>query len=315
MFTSRPADLQALHQLSLEIQSKQSPIYLGEKSLAAFSSLLMHPENTALLSITELANQLQISASTLTRLVKRLGFTGFADFQQLFKNTLSSHSFYSTQATKLIHPVIADPAVEVDPAVRVDLVHDNPSYQRLAQLATENIQNIQQFMQSLSCTQLVAAAQAIAHAKRVRIHGMRQYSALSQFLNYGLGLIRTDVAQLDNYSQGMAEGLAQLEAGDVLISASVFPYTRDVVSVSKQAVTAGLTLITLSDHSLSPLSKIAHHAFLIPCHSSFYSNSISAYFVFAEGLLNQVAWELGDDAIHALARREHFISALDIETN
>ena len=59
----------------------------------------------------------------------------------------------------------------------------------------------------------------------------------------------------------------------------------------------------------------SRHAFFVPHASSFYSNSMGAYVVFCEGLLNIVARQLGDSAMEALARRERLIGAMNIETD
>ena len=298
---NKPTNLTDLAQLAQAIRQQQVAIHLGEKSQKSLAYLIRHPENTALHSITVLAAELGVHASTLTRLVKRLGFEGFADFQRIFRHSLRQQNtdFYSRQASQQLRQWPAQP--------------NNHALQRLEQLAQENISNIQHGLAHLNMTDFIAAARCIAQAKRVRIYGLRQYSALAQFLSYGLGLIRNDVACLDNHHLGAAEALAQLESHDVLISASVNPYTQQVVQISQLAAQSGLTVISLSDTPLSPLATIADYAFAIPYHSSFFSNSISAYFVFAEGLLNQVAWELGDAALAAITRREQFITDLGIE--
>lgn len=307
MLVPRPHDLPSLEQLATQIRQRQVPIRLGEKTRAALTVLLSHPENTALLSITELAHQLDVNASTLTRLAKRLGFSGFAEFQRLFRDSVSppAPTFYSHQASRHLQQWGNNTSLS------------NPidtTQQRVAQLAAENISNIQHSITALSAPHLAAAAQAIATAKRVRIHGVRQYSALAQFMAYGLSLIRSDVARLDSCGLGLAEGLAQLEPKDILISASVSPYTQEVLAIQEQARQAQLTTISLTDHAGSPLAVNTDYAFLIPYRSSFFSNSISAYFVLAEVLLNQVAWELGTSALKAIHKREQLIAALNIES-
>ncbi|HLR29079.1 MAG TPA: MurR/RpiR family transcriptional regulator [Paenalcaligenes sp.] len=310
MVKSPPTTLEALHELFLHIQAQPDEFRLGEKSMASLHGLLTHPKDAAHGSITELAVQFDVSPATLTRLSRRLGFESFNQFQELFKNSLSTRQapFYSTQASRLLEP-------------RLHRLNANrstsPSHQasqRLEQLAHENINNIHGFMQQLNNKQFQLAAQAIAQAGQVRIHGKRQYSALAQFLCYGLTLIRPYVGLLEPNNLGLAEGLAQLQPDDVLITASVNPYTREVVQIGQQAAAQGVTLISLTDHTLSPLAESASFAFAIPVQSSFYSNSISAYFVFAEGLLNQVAWELGPQAIESIKNVETQIQNLKIET-
>ncbi len=111
----------------------------------------------------------------------------------------------------------------------------------------------------------------------------------------------------------MAEGLAQLQPGDVMVVTSVAPYTRSVAAAAAAAKQAGLSVIALTDTLASPLVPPADHVFLIAHESSFFSNSMGAYLVFCEGLLNLVATQLGKRSLQALERRERLITALDIE--
>ncbi len=307
MVDSPPNTLEALHQLFLHIKNQPTEYRLGEKTMASLSGLLTHPKDAAHGSITELAEQFDVSPATLTRLSRRLGFDSFSQFQELFKNSLSTHvtPFYSTQASRLLEPR-HEPQDPTPPC--------RQAHQRFEQLAYENINNIQEVLQQLDSEHYLQAARAVARAPQVRIHGKRQYSALAQFLCYGLTLIRPQVGLLEPSNLGVAEGLAKLSPGDVLITASVSPYTREVLHIGQQAAAQGITLITLTDHELSPLCEAASFSFIIPVQSSFYSNSISAYFVFAEGLLNQVAWELGPQAIESIKNIEMQIQNLNIET-
>ncbi len=307
MSSSPPDTLEALHSLYLDIQAQPDAYRFGEKSLTSLRGLLTHPKDAAHSSITELAEQLHVSPATLTRLSRRLGFESFNQFQELFKDSLSTPQtpFYSTQVTRLLEPSSDSTHKDTPP---------QQAYIHLKQLAEENIHNIHQFIQLLDKKAFQEAAHTIAQAQKIRIHGKRQYSALAQFLCYGLTLIRPQVSLLDPNHLGIAEGLAQLHPGDVLITASVSPYTREVVLINQQAAERGITLISLTDSPHSPLATTADYSFLISGQSSFYSNSISAYFVFAEGLLNQIALELGHKAIESIKKIEQQIQSLKIET-
>ena len=106
-----------------------------------------------------------------------------------------------------------------------------------------------------------------------------------------------------------------MQPGDVLVVTSVAPYTRSVAEAAAAAKQAGLAVIALTDTLASPLVPPADHTFLIPHDSSFFSNSMGAYVVFCEGLLNLVATRLGKRSLQALERRERWITALGIETS
>lgn len=154
-------------------------------------------------------------------------------------------------------------------------------------------------------------AALLATASRVRIHGMRQFNSLALFLAYGLGMLRADVAPLDAGRQGVADALAQLDTGDVLVVASCFPYTPSVLATAEIATRHGIEVIALTDSANSPLARVARHSFQVPNHSLFYSNSMCAFMLLAQGLLSEVASQLGEAGLTALKHREAMIAELN----
>lgn len=296
-----PRTVEQLRELVLSIGRGDAPISLGGKAHAVLAKLVERPDEVAFHTITELSDTFGVNPSTLTRLATRLGYEGFADFQSVFRDNISrsTRHFYTQQAHRLM-----DTAVPDEPTTEMGVV---------VKLAQESIQNVEGFLSQLVPADLAGASHLLARARRVRIHGLRQIHSLASFLTYGLGMVRADVSLLDGPGLGVAEGLAQLEPGDVLVVASVAPYTRSVAEVAHVAAQAGVEVIALTDTRASPLVPPARHAFFIPHDSSFISNSMGAYLVFCECLLNLVARELGDNALQALERREGFISQLNIE--
>ncbi|GGF50393.1 RpiR family transcriptional regulator [Aliidongia dinghuensis] len=295
----RPATLEELRALTVEIQRGETEISLGGKALDVLSRLVDTPEQTAVRTISELADALAINASTLTRLAKRLGYAGFSDFQDVFRQAIADDEryFYSRQAGRLI-------SVNQEAGEEIHI---------LERLAAESKANIDGFLSQLDGRSLNGAAALLANARRVRVYGVRQFHAFASFLTYGLAMLRTDVALLDAPRLGEAEGLAQLSPGDVLVVASCAPYTRNVAEVAAVAARKGIAVVAVTDTRSSPLVPPSGHAFLVPHASSFFSNSMGAYIVFCEGLLNLVARALGDRAIEALAERERLIGELQIE--
>ncbi|MBD9541358.1 MurR/RpiR family transcriptional regulator [Ensifer sp. ENS04] len=295
----RPDTVEDLRTLTLGIRRGEVDVSLGGKALEVLSRLVDTPEQAAVRTITELAEGLGVNPSTLTRLSKRLGFTGFSEFQAVFRKAIASDQtyFYSRQANRLI-------TAKQEAGEEIGIVE---------KLAAESKSNIDGFLAQLDADALRGAAELLAHSKRIRVHGVRQFHSFASFLVYGLGMLRSDVSLLDSTRLGEAERLAQLEAGDVVVVASCTPYTRNVADVAAAAGKLGMNVIAVTDTRSSPLTPWAKHTFLIPHFSSFFSNSMGAYIVFCEGLLNLVARELGDSAVAALAAREKLIGAMGVE--
>jgi DNA-binding MurR/RpiR family transcriptional regulator len=305
---SRPNSVEQLRALAILIGRGEAEVSLGSKAHTVLAKLVDRPEEVAVRTITELADALGVNASTLTRLATRLGYEGFVDFQTVFRDSLaqSHRHFYSQQAERLAAGVSAR-------ASAPRLGQAGPQTETVMHLARESLTNVEGFLSQLSEDDLGEAAKLLANAPRVRIFGLRQFHALASFMTYALGMIRPDVDLLDAAGLGVAEGLAQLQPGDVVLVTSVAPYTRSVAQVAAAASKAGLTVIAITDTRSSPLVPPSRYAFFIPHKSSFFSNSMGAYVVFCEGLMNLVATQLGKKALKALERREHFITSLNIE--
>jgi DNA-binding MurR/RpiR family transcriptional regulator len=295
-----PRAIGDLQELTVSINRETAGISLGSKALEVLSKLVGTPEQTAVRSITELAETLGVNASTLTRLSKKLGFAGFSDFQSVFRQAIAQDDryFYSRQAGRLL---------SINPGEEEEI-------HIFERLALETKANIDGTLTGLDAESLKDAARLLATARRIRIHGVRQFHAFASFFVYGLGMLRSDVALLDAARLGEAEAIAHLDAGDVLVVASCAPYTRSVAEIAEVAKRQGIDILAITDTRSSPLVPPSRQAFFIPHASSFFSNSMGPYIVFCEGLLNLVAHELGDAAIKALARRESLISIMRIET-
>jgi len=289
-----------LRELALHIGRDGAGVSLGVKATGVLAKLVDMPEQSAVRSISELADALDVNASTLTRLAKRLGFGGFSEFQRVFRDAVANNSrdFYSRQIGRLL-------ATDAEPQEETAIFN---------QLAHETAANMQGFISQLEPDTLQRAARSLAKAKRVRFLVVRQFHALASFLTYGLGMLRSDVALLNAPQLGIAEAIAQLQAGDVVVVASCAPYTRSVADIGEIAARHGLEVIAITDTRSSPLTASATHAFFVPHASSFFSNSMGAYIVFCEGLLNLAAKELGAEAAQALAKRERMIADMKIES-
>lgn len=293
-----PTTVQGLRELVVRISRGEAGVTLGTKALNVIGRLVERPEETAIRSITELSATLGVNASTLSRLARNLGYASFAAFQDVFRDSVANphQHFYSGQGHRLIHSPSEDDYVGT-----------------VRHLCADTVRNIDNMVAQLASSDLHAAAELLARAKRVRVFGVRQIHAVATVLCYGLSLVRPDVSLLDSPGLGIAESLAHLAGDDALVVISVSPYSRRVVEVSRVAARAGIAVFAITDSRASPLNANARQAFFIPHDSSFISNSLGAYIVFAEGIVNLVAKELDGSALSALERQEKFIESLNIE--
>ncbi|MDH2433221.1 MurR/RpiR family transcriptional regulator [Pokkaliibacter sp. MBI-7] len=289
-----PTTLPALRQLLEQITQGQVALRLGAQARRVLTAMVEQPQRAAVSTISQLATELGVNASTLSRLAQRLGYSGFNDLQAVFRRELTEGShFYSEQASRLQMG-----GSEVD------------GLSQFTRLARQESANLATLVGSIDATQLEASTHLLVKARKVRVHGVRQLTSIALFMSYGLGLIRDEVALLDPAQQGVAQGLAPLNEDDVLVVVSCFPYSSAVLKTAEVARSQGIPLIALTDSASSPLARLTPHVFQVPTHSLFYSNSMCGFMLLAEGLLAEVAHILGDQGVETLQRREALITAL-----
>lgn len=292
-----PESVEELRALAVAIARGEAPVSLGAKAQDALGRMLDMVGDPALLSITTLAEALGVNPSTLTRLATALGYPGFPGLQQvlLSASMTAPGAFYSRRAASA-------------------LSGGSSSRAAATRLCHENQANIDRFIGRFDEAAFDAAVALLVSAPRIVVHGIRQFHSVASFLVYGLRMIRSDVALLDNGGLGVAEGLAALSSGDVLLSTSCAPYSAQVAEVAAVAQQSGLATVALTDRPTSPLVATSRAAILVDHDSSFLSNSIGAFVVAAECLINACAAADPEAARTALRQRDRLIGALSIET-
>lgn len=294
---ARPPETMAeLRALVLAVARGDAPVNLGPKAAEALGRILDLTGSPALLSITTLAETLSVHPSTLSRLARRLGYAGFPAFQQVLLSASMRRpgDFYSRQAGTALAGACS-------------------SRDRVRQLAAENQANIDRFLDQFDIAAFETVVELLMSAPRVAIYGIRQFHAVASLLVYGLRMIRSDVTLLDANNLGCAEGLAMLGPDGVLLATTCAPYSRQVVQVARTADAIGLTTVALTDRVSSPLIGASRAAILVPHESSFISNSIGAFIVAAECLINACATARPEQARRALGNRDQMIGRLMIE--
>lgn len=292
-----PQSMQDLRDLMLRLSRGEAPTSLGPKAFKALTRILELQGDPALLSITALADRLDVNPSTLTRLARTLGYPGFGAFQQVLLNAsmAAPGHFYTQQART---------ALEGEDATGIGGV---------TRLCRENQANIERFLEGLDIGQFRKATEMIAHAPRVMVHGIRQFHAFASFLVYGLRMIRSDVHLLDSNGLGVAEGIASMDRNDLLVSVSCAPYSAQVAEVASAAAERGIDIVAVTDRANSPLVACSSAAIFVPHDTSFLSNSLTTFILAAECLINGCAAASSDQAKRALTERDRMIKRLNIE--
>jgi DNA-binding MurR/RpiR family transcriptional regulator len=158
---------------------------------------------------------------------------------------------------------------------------------------------------------LVAAARTLASARRIYCLGLRSSHSVAWHLHYVLSLVGEKSTHIDGIAATGADVLARATSRDVLLVASVLPYTRLTVELAEYSVEQGMAVVAITDSEVAPLAQIAQHAVIVATDSPSFFHAMSPAFVVAEILGAIIAGRGGDDALATLRHTDEHLAALN----
>lgn len=222
-------------------QKKVGDLFFKEPIFLAFSSAL------------EVGRRVNVSESTVIRWTQKLGYKGYAEFQQIVQRKLAEERFEKVEQ-KVPEPV-ADQSF-------------------LENLLDAEILSIVKLKKSINEEELLQVVDKISQADRVYVTGdFFDYGIAHWFANWlNLALDHTEMmypSTGEYYTQ-----LSKLGGRDLVI-AFVFPrYTRVVIDTLKNAKSQGADVIVLTDSAESPALAYADYVLTVSVNSTL---SIDSY--------------------------------------
>lgn len=269
---------------------------VGDKTLAVLADMLNRPGAAAVDSITDIAAHCGVDPSTLTRLGKRLGFSGFSGLQDIFRSHVTqTQPFYSARIEDRVRDAQGDTQPEL-----------------LRRHAETECQKILAAVDKLDPALIERAAEQIATAKNVFVLGLRATYSLSFWLGSYLSSLRGNVRILGGPAHTLNSDLVTIEPDDLFIALTFNPYTRDVVTAVDFVKQVGAQVLSITDVG-SPVQVEGEQGLTIAVDQPFYFDSSTAHFFVIQTILLAAARRIGPAAVEVTKRRERINLALNIE--
>ncbi len=225
----------------------------------------------------QFAKRAAVSSPTILRLVSKLGFASYLDFQQALRDELE---------LRLQPPLAkAGKSRKTDDSQR-DFISD---------YGDVIIGNIRQSLREVSRADFKEAIALLSDSsRRVSLLGGRFTASLALHFYQHLRELRPKVQLIGGQTATWVEHLLDFSRKDVLIVFDIRRYQDDVVHFARQASALGCTVILFTDHWLSPIAAVARHVFALQTGMPSNWESFAALSALTETMiasLHEATWE------------------------
>jgi DNA-binding MurR/RpiR family transcriptional regulator len=243
---------------------------------------------SALGGIEDLARQSDVSAPTVTRFVKRLGFQRFNDFQRAIRLEVQD-SETSPLALLRKHQSKTPIASNSDRQM------------------VEHLSNAMQKLLEPSVQRSLDKAAKLVHEAKARVYmlGGRWSSVAAQYAAFQLTSLRGEVHVLAPQASGVREDrIADFTGKDVLITYDFRRYQPETIAFCQTAKKCGLRLILFTDLDLSPIADIADVVIPVTVETTSPTDTLTVAIAATDAILARLVKKLGRRASDRMAMLE-----------
>jgi DNA-binding MurR/RpiR family transcriptional regulator len=247
----------------------------AERQLA--KSLLDNYPVSGLGSITTVAENAGVSTPTVARMVQKLGFKGYPDFQACLhqeveatiSNPLTKHDRWASKA---------------------------PGTHILNRFADAIMGNLRQTLAGLDAATFDSVATLLsARTGGLYFVGGRITGALAEYFFTHMQVIRPNTTLLSSNSSSWPQYVLNMKAGDVLVIFDIRRYEQEIVSLAAAAKGRGAEIIVFTDQWATPAAKYARHTFRVQIEApSAWDSSVVTLFI-VEALIEAVQNSMWDE--------------------
>jgi DNA-binding MurR/RpiR family transcriptional regulator len=246
--------------LSAYIQARFDEFSRSQKDVAQY--IVDHLDEVAFQTAEELARRANTSSSTVVRFSQALGFEGFPELQgqarEEYRRRVAAGLTGAVPGNGVAEPLFSLDQNEFETAVAADHV------------------NVEETARKISRSEVEAAIDAIAGARRVLIAGTDQMAFFASYLRHLLMLLDLQADIVASPSQEALSRLGRIDEETVVVGLSAGRPHPLVVRAMKLARHRKAGTVAITDATLSEVAKLAQIRLYYSSNSPAYVRSHAA---------------------------------------
>lgn len=232
-----PRDFQSLR--TMIIDRRQT---LPKRLLQVAAYALDNPDDIAFGTASSIASAAEVQPSTLVRFAQHLGYDGFSDIQQVFRERLRERT--SSYEERLA-------------ALRSGTGADHKEAAILDGFLNAAGQSIAALSHSIEPPTLAEAVEILSRAGTVYLIAQRRSYPISSYMAYAFGKLKVRSLLIGSPAGIDQETLSMAGPQDAAIAVSFSPYASATVDHARQLAGQGVPIVAITDSAFSPLAEYA----------------------------------------------------------
>lgn len=253
--------------MDLNQRIQQADLSVDQQNLIHRITSRLH--KTAFLSGPELAETCSTSASAITRLSQKLGYSGFPamkrELEELYRKTTTPYEAFES--------FLQDPSKD----------------SVMSKSLSQDLENIRRMHANLSEEQIAESVQWMARAKTVVLVGVGSAEALVELAAAYLDALELNTTKLKGFGASKQFELVELDKDDLVIGISFQRIIREVRDILVQAKTKDCRTIAITDSAANPLAQAAEKSLVTPVTGTTFGLSLTAPLAMINLLANSLA--------------------------
>lgn len=264
----------AKHAPSVAEQVRRDLVHLTPNEKRAARQLLADYPLAGLDTVAALGTAAGVSPPTVLRMIGKLGFASYGDFQKALRAELAAQS-------------------ETPLMKGTDFSTDD----QLDRFAEATIANLRESIANVPRGEFEAIVALLAERNRpVHILGGRFTDPIADYMVAHLRVLRPQVRRITGERYGWIDQLLDVGKRDVFVLFDIRRYSEDLAELAKQAAQRGATVALFTDQWLSPISRVARYVLPVRVAVPSMWDSSAGLLLLVEALLSAIAAELGPAA-------------------
>lgn len=222
------------------IERKIAGIELPKRDREIVDYILKNKKHACFMTAAEIADTLDVSASSVVRLSKKLGYENFATFKRALQEEVAESG--NTAARETI------------PYEKIKEYEDLSDADALAAFSRNAIANIKADISPEMDGKIIEIADMTVRARSVYIVGFRSCYGFASTMGVKLACMRPGVTVI-GHNIPMADSLVDLSPDDLMIAISFARYSSDTALAAEIARDAGCPVVAITDSYAAPIAK------------------------------------------------------------